>query len=167
MNSAYASKTSVTVSRSRDEIERVLLRFGATAQMWGRDDEVGIVLVRFRRRARGYEFRLQLPRIEEFELTPTGKYRSKDVQLKAREQEERRRFRSLANYIKATLDAVDSGIIDFETAFLPHLLLPTGETLARRLEPEIERALEGGPAPSLGLALGPGSDTQLGSGEAI
>ncbi|MDP2952267.1 MAG: hypothetical protein Q8O76_02985 [Chloroflexota bacterium] len=42
----YAEGTEVPIGRSRDEIERTLARFGASAQAWMRDDEKGVVTAR-------------------------------------------------------------------------------------------------------------------------
>jgi hypothetical protein len=151
---AYAANTSVDTGRSKAEIERTLERFGATQSLFGRDDETGVHLVSFKRGQRGYRFYLPMPRIEDFLLTPSGKWeRTEKQQREAWEQEHRRRWRSLANYIKAMLDAIDSGIIDFDTAMLPHLMLPGGRTMAETMRPQIDRALETGETPVLMLAL--------------
>lgn len=149
----YAEGTAVPVGRSRDEIERTLIRFGATAQGWMRDDEKGLVVIVFSRAKRSYRFTVPLPSTKEFETTPTGRYRGNVALVQeAQESEIRRRFRTLALYVKALLDASDTGIIRAEEALLPYLLLPTGETvyeLARRELPESGRgnfvkALTGG-----------------------
>ncbi|MDP2950662.1 MAG: hypothetical protein Q8P22_14155, partial [Chloroflexota bacterium] len=63
--------------------------------------------------------------------------------------EVRRRFRSLANYVKAVLDASESGIIRAEEALLPYLLLPEGDTVYQRASRQLER----GVAVSLAQAL--------------
>ncbi|MDP3062929.1 MAG: hypothetical protein Q8O40_06940, partial [Chloroflexota bacterium] len=60
----------------------------------------------------------------------------------ARDAEVRRRFRSLANYVKAVLDATESGIIRAEEALLPYLLLPEGDTVYQRASRQLERGVE-------------------------
>ena len=152
-NRRYAQGTEVPIGRSRDEIERTLERFDATGQIWARDDERQVVTVAFKRGRHGYKFTVALPPLADFMSTPSGKWeRTQPQAQKARDGEIRRLFRSLANYIKAMLDATDSGIIDAEEALLPFLMLPTGETVYQRAqvqlansdEVDLSRALKSG-----------------------
>ena len=50
-------------------------------------------------------------------------------------------------YVKATLEAIESGIVSAEEAFLPHLVLPDGRTVKDSLMPGIYQALEAGQMP--------------------
>ena len=135
---SYAQGTEVPVGRSRDEIERILERFGATEQGWLRDDEKGITTIAFRRARRMYKFSIRIPALSEFMATPKQRYERTPIQAKAaQDAETRRRFRSLANYIKALLDAVDTGIIELEEALLPYLLLGGSKTLYEEIKPQL------------------------------
>ena len=133
----YAERTTVSTSKSRDEIERILTRFGASGQAFARDDDKRVVMVAFHRDRRNYRFTLPLPdaALEKFwyanpeQPAYKRRKRSQGVHDEAVEQETRRLFRSLANFIKATLDAVESGIITADEALLPYLILPSGSTV--------------------------------------
>ena len=70
-----------------------------------------------------------------------------------RAQEVRRRWRALALSIKAKLETVESGIAEFETEFMPYMVLPNGKTVAENILPEIERAYSTGKMPKLLEAL--------------
>lgn len=136
--SKYAEGTQVPVSRSREEIERTLERFGATAQMWMRDDEVGAVTVAFKRDGKMYKFSLRLPPLSAFKETPSHKWiRTAAAAKAAQDTETRRCFRSLANYLKAMLDAIDTGIIVAEEALLPYLMLPGGHTVYEQAQRQL------------------------------
>jgi len=136
--SRYAEGTEVPIGRSRDEIERTLTRFGATAQAWMRDDDRGIVTVAFKRGGQAYRFTVATPPLTDFELTPSHKWSRTPEQAKvAQDAEVRRRFRSLANYVKAVLDAVETGIIRADEALLPYMMLSEGETVYQRAARQI------------------------------
>lgn len=131
----YAEKTTVAVSKSREEIDRTMTRFGATGIVYMRDDERHVVVVGFKKDGRQYRFNLPLPHPADFKTYKRKNAYSVTVRTppqieKAIEQEERRLFRSLFNYIKAVLDAIDSGITTADEALLPHLILPGGSTVA-------------------------------------
>ncbi len=151
----HAQGTDVPVGRSRDEIERTLARFGATAQVWMRDDETGVVTVAFKREARAYRFTVPMPPLKDFEMTPSRKWiRTPEQAQSAKEAEVRRRFRSLANYVKALLDATDSGIIRADEALLPYLMLSDGETVYQRAA----KQMKAGGEVSLAQALTAGEE---------
>src|SRR5690606_12572327 len=72
--SRYAENTSVPSERSRGEIERTLIRYGADQFAYGW--ETGKATIGFRAANRYVRFELPMPHVAEFELTPTGRYRS-------------------------------------------------------------------------------------------
>ena len=136
----YAEGTEVPISRSRDELERTLERFGATAQAWLRDDEKETVVLAFKRAGKGYKLVVRLVDAAACALTPKGNERTASAAQDAADQENRRRFRSLANYVKAVMDAADTGIISAEDALLPYLMLPSGETVAQAIQEQMKLA---------------------------
>jgi len=156
---AYAENTTVPISRSREELERTLERFGATAQAWMRDDETQLVTLAFKRSGRGYRFVVRLPQWqdEHYLYTPTHQRRTELKAREAADQEARRRFRSLANFVKALMDAADTGIISAEDALLPYLLLPNGETVADSVGRWLP-SLEAGETFNIGRALTAGRE---------
>lgn len=143
----FAEKTSVTSDRSRSEIERTLRRYGASgfAYSW---EEAGARIM-FRIGDRTIRFTMDLPQIEEFGHTPTGKVRAPAVARVALEQAERQRWRALALVIKAKLEAVTSGITTIEDEFLAWTVLSDGSTVSERIQGQ----LESGGALQLGSGL--------------
>lgn len=144
MTGQYATTTDVSSERSRGEIERTLTRYGATAFSYGwQDDQAAIQFVAHDRRIR---FLLPLPDRtgREFTLTPTGRTRSRQAAADAYEQAVRQRWRALALMVKAKLEGVASGIVDFEDEFLAHTVLPSGRTVAEEVGPQVQDAYLGG-----------------------
>lgn len=151
----YAKNTTVPVGRSRDEIEHTLERFGASQYAWMRDSERNFVTVAFQREGIAYRLTVGMPEIADFRLTPKRQVRSQSGMESEHAKETRRRFRALGLYLKAILEASETGIIDARTALVGHMLLPSGETVAEYADIEIGRALAAGQAPRLTLALNP------------
>lgn len=151
--SKFAANTTVSVEKSRSEIERTLERYGADQFSYGRDGTRGMSMIQFRANERVIRFVLTLPsrELEEFQYSSRGK-RSDDTALKLWEQSCRQRWRALALCIKAKLEAVESDISEFEDEFLAHIVLPDGKTAGEFLRPQIEQAYSNGSMPSL-LAL--------------
>jgi hypothetical protein len=150
MGSRYASETSVSSEKSRMEIETTLRRYGASAFMYGTTDERAIVA--FEAQGRRIKFELPIPdkALPEFWRTK-GRYqrRSAEQAHVAWEQACRSRWRALALCIKAKLEAVASGITEFESEFLAHIVLPNGQTVGESARPGIAAAYEGRPMPPL------------------
>lgn len=153
---SYAKTTTVSAAKSRAEIEETLERFGASGFMSGRDGRKAVVA--FKARDRQIMFRLTLPDPADPALrkTPTGKIRSGKSQDEAFRAEERRLWRALALSIKAKLVAVEDGIETFEEAFLAHVVMPDGLTLADHVAPRVAIAYETGDMPPLLPAPGEG-----------
>ena len=123
----YASATTVPAERSRMEIERLLAKYGADQFAAGWDLENATLA--FRARGRMVKFVLALPKKDDRQFTVTGArglLRSSDTAFHAWDQEVRRRWRALLLVIKAKLEAVDSGISDFESEFLANIQLQDG-----------------------------------------
>jgi hypothetical protein len=127
----------VPVDRSRNEIERTLLRFGAEGFGYAWEGSMEAVHFVYR----GKQVRLRVP-------MPNSASYTTD---RAREQERRRRWRVLAMSVKATVVAVDEGLIQFEEAFLAWFVLPSGHTLGEALVPRLEAAAREGQLPTLAL----------------
>jgi len=130
----YARGTKVPITRSRDEIERVLEKVGADAIAFMRD--AGAAQVAFRLDGRHYVIRLRTP--------PDGP---------RAEQLHREQWRQLLLLLKAKMVAISTGITTPEAEFLSHAMLPTGETLGDHLREHPEQltttgrlALPGGPS---------------------
>ncbi len=71
----YAENTTVSVDRSRSEIERTLQRYGADSFFYGWDEDAAVI--GFRMQGRHIRFKLAIPDCasEEFTHTPTRRKR--------------------------------------------------------------------------------------------
>lgn len=139
----YAADTSVSVERSRSEIEKMLQRFGADgfAYAWERGQEtIGFTYG-------GKQVRLSIP------LPKREGYRSEEAWAKER----RRRLRVLVLAVKALLVAVEDGLVGFEEAFLSWFVTPSGATVGDILIPQLDEAAQRGLLPPLMLPA-PGGD---------
>lgn len=141
---SYAENTTVPVDRSKAEIEKVLTRYGASG--FGYMTQGLKAAIMFEANGLKVRFILPLPdpNSEEFSTTPTGRRRKGSSASSAYEQEQRRRWRALALAIKAKLEAVETGITQFEEEFLAHIVLPNGQTVADSAIPAIQSAYESG-----------------------
>ena len=153
--STYAATTSVSTEQSRAEIERTLQRWGADQFMYGWDGDRAVI--GFRASGRQIKFVIDLPDRNDREFTHHSRgRRTADAALKAWEQACRQRWRALNLVIKAKLEAVESGISEFESEFLAHIVLPNGSTVGDWVAPQIDTAYTTGQMPSMLPALGSG-----------
>ena len=147
----YAANTEVSSSRSRDEIERTLTRYGADQFMYGWQDNAAVV--GFRMEGRMIRFILPLPdrTAKEFtEYVSRGKLwaRTDEAAAKLYEQAIRQKWRALALVIKAKLEAVESGISVFDDEFMANIVLPRGGTVGEWMRPQIAEAYLTGEMPN-------------------
>lgn len=146
----YAENTKVAPDTSRSEIERTLTRYGAKAFSYGWEGTRAMVA--FEMQGRYFRITLPLPdrNSREFTHTPERDYeRSPKAALAAWEQAIRQRWRALALWIKAVLEATESGIISLEEGLLPFILLPDRSTVGEFILPQVERAYQQGEMPVL------------------
>ena len=139
----YAEQTTVSVERSRAEIEAILCRYGADQFGYARDDSRGIASIQFAAKNRQIRFILTLSKrdAKEFTTTPARNHKRSAQAIEAAwEQACRQRWRALALCIKAKLEAVDCGISEFEDEFLANIILPGGSTVSQLMRPQIEQA---------------------------
>lgn len=154
----YAQSTEVSADRSRSEIEKTLIRYGASGFAYGWQGANAIIM--FEMSGRRIRFNLPMPdkMSREFTHTPNrGSKRSPEEQQRAWEQATRQRWRALALAVKAKLEAVEAGITSFEEEFMSHIVLPNGSTVGAWMQPQIENAYKGGKMPPL---LGEGRGNQ-------
>lgn len=150
----YANRTTVDVTSSQAEIERILERYGATAYVYTKMNDR--IMVMFEMRKRRIRFILTLPPRKDFMTTETGKQRKSDNAIDdAHQQAIRSRWRSLALVIKAKLDSVQTGIEEFEEAFMGQIMLPDGQSVKEWLKPQIAASYESGQMPSVLLLEAP------------
>ena len=159
----YAENTSVPADRSRAEIERTLMRYGAKQFMYGVNESDAVIAFVIMLDSDGegairqVRFTIPLPDCDDpaFTRTPGGRrQRSPSQMLAEYEKATRRVWRALLLVIKAKLEAVESGISEFEQEFLAHIVLPDGKTFGEWAKPEVARAYETGMMPQLALPAG-------------
>lgn len=137
----FAAHTSVPVGRTRCEIDELLRDWKATGIQWTDDWEQHRIVLRFHWPYRSKRFiarfLLVLPQPKKAGWNgPT----QKQLDTKAA-QETRTAFRTLLLWLKAALNAVESGIVDAETVFLPWLEDANGTTIAEHVLPKLEDML--------------------------
>jgi hypothetical protein len=145
----YAANTSVSVDKSRAELESTLRRYGATAFFSGWDDVQAFVA--FKIYERHIKLVLPLPvKSDKRFVYKEGKYgptkRTEQQALEAYEQELRSRFRALLLCLKAKLESVESKIETFEQAFLAHIVLPDNSLVGDRVKALVDEAYRTGKA---------------------
>lgn len=149
----YASSTSVSEERSRAEIEKHLMKYGASRFGYMREERTATIVFTYRRLNIRMEIPLPDPADKAFALTDSRKWKRRPEEAqKLYEQEVRRRWRSLALAIKAKLVAVEDGVATFEAEFMPYMVAADGLTIAQKMLPMIEAAADGGMLPAT-LAL--------------
>lgn len=148
----YAAGTEVPLGRSRDEIENTVARFGASSFVYGYEGDTAVVGFTLGKWQYRFTVTLPDPKSREFTLTDTGRQRSATAARDAFEQAVRQRWRALALLVKAKFAAVEAGITTVDEEFLPHIVLPGGQTVAQQALPAVAQAYATGePAPLLAL----------------
>lgn len=152
--SDYAKGTTVPADKSRSEIERTLQRFGADQFIYGWEPERAVI--QFRARGKLIKFELPLPSQDDprFTHTPSrGTRRDSAAALREWERATRQAWRALAMIVKAKLVAVEDGIVEFESEFLAHIVLPDGQTVGGWMLPQVDEIYASGRMP-LALPVG-------------
>jgi len=147
----YAAKTAVSPERSRNEIERLLARFGASQFGYLTDQAACKAHIIFVYRGLRIRISVGLPNGNDPERakTATGRERSgNQIQLEL-DREVRRRWRSLTLLVKAKLVAVIDGVATFEEEFLPYILWGDGRTTAEQLSGKVLEIEKSGKTPKL------------------
>lgn len=147
---AYAEKTSVSVSKTKADIEDLIQKAGAGQFISGYKENMAVI--GFSLANRQIRFVLPLPDKQEqkFWFTPERRTKRSEKQAyEAWEQACRSRWRALYLIIKAKLEAVDSGISTIEREFFYDIVLPDGKTVGEFMAPQIETAYKTGEMPPL------------------
>lgn len=146
---SYASGTQVPVDRSRFQLEVILKKYGANKFAYMSDPDGAVV--GFQAHDRSIKFVLPTPPPDDVQFThnKSGHELSEKQAQDRWEKEVRRRWRALLLVVKAKLEAVSSGISEFEVEFLPYTVLPGGQTVAEMTLPKIAKAYSTGKAPLL------------------
>ena len=141
---SYASNTSVSEDRSRLQIERMVLQYGAKDYCTMIRETEGLIGFTYNK----YKIQMSVPfpdrNDEKFKVSPGGRKRRSEKQAFAEwEKEVRRRWRSLCLVIKGKLVGVEDGVTTFEKAFLSDILIG-GQTVSERVLPKLAEFIEAG-----------------------
>lgn len=151
----YANHTEVSADKSLQEIKRTVERYGADLFTFG--ERPTEILLGFRLKGRMIRMRIPLPNPDDRQYAYKRPYvrRSQAELRNAIEKETRRRWRVLLLMLKAKLEAAhdDSGMATVDTEFGAYLMLPTGQTVAEWLAPQLDEVYETGRMPRDFLAL--------------
>lgn len=152
---AYAEKTSVSVSKTKADIEEMIQKAGAGQFVSGYKDNVA--LIGFTLDGRQIRFILPLPDKQDKKFWYTPERRNKRTEQQAYtswEQACRSKWRALYLIIKAKLEAVESGISTIEREFFYDIVLPDGSTVGEFMAPQIDMAYQQGQMPPMLPMLG-------------
>jgi hypothetical protein len=140
----YAANTDVTVSKSRDELERTLKRYGATH--FGFMSSPDRATIAFQIKNRQVRFTLGLPdkNDRQFTHTKTGMVASESSQEAKYDQAIRQKWRALNLVMKAKLESVESGISEFEQEFFANIVLPSGRTVYEDTIDQVRTIIDSG-----------------------
>lgn len=150
--SKFASDTSVSVEKTRAELETTLRRFGADSFGYMSDRDQAAITFRVNQKIVRFLLPLPSPAEDRFTRHSRG---LRDAATSARlwEQACRASWRALFLVCKAKLVAIESGITTFEQEFLAHIVLPDRRTVIEAALPMIEDAYRTGQQPVFQLAL--------------
>ncbi|WP_127524640.1 hypothetical protein [Mesorhizobium sp. Z1-4] len=144
---AYAATTNVAVSKTKGDIDGLLRKHKASG--FGVFEEATRAILVFEMGGRRIVFHLPLPNQADKQFTHYKRgyrehRRSVDAALASWEQACRSRWRALFLCIKAKLESIESGIENFEDAFLAHIQMPDGHSVSEHVRPRIAQAYETG-----------------------
>lgn len=136
----FAENTSVSVSKTKGEIDALLRRRGATG--FGFFEEKTQAIIVFEMKDRRIRFNLPLPDrdADKFKYDGHKRLRSPEKRYEAWEQVCRSRWRALFLCIKAKMESVESNIESFDDAFLSHIQMPDGYSVGEHVRPAIKQA---------------------------
>jgi len=163
MADRYATTTTVNTAKSRGAIDHLLRRWGCHQIMWADDFREGRVLLRFVWEHEGTQyiarFPLKIPTDDELRKRARHATSGAFLQSKYDDLSKRRGWaehRQLLLWLRATFNAVESGIIEPACVFLPFLEDSQGVTFSERVLPQLPKLLDRGGAANLIPQLGDG-----------
>lgn len=130
----YAEGTTVSVENSRNELTKLLERYGAEQFMYGQDGSRTVIQFKMA----GYYVQRSISRPSK--ATMAKGYRGSDSQLElAVDKEWRRRWRALVMIIKAKLEMIASEESTVLREFMPDILIGDGRRLEEHMAPQLEQ----------------------------
>lgn len=139
---SYAKQTTVPISRSQEEIRKLIIKYGASEFSFA--ERADLAALMFQIQGKRIRFLLPLPKLPSKGATQAS--------LKTYEQLCRTKWRCLLLILKAKFESVENNITTIEEEFLAHIVLPSGESVAEVMIPQIQQSYRtGGMPPLLGF----------------
>jgi hypothetical protein len=147
----YAERTTVSPEQRRGEIERTLTRYGATAFGYATSQTQAQIVFELAGRRMRLDVTLPDATDKQFTRLPKTPWQPRSDAEAARlyQQAVRQRWAAVSLWIKAQCEAIDSGVVTAEQAFIGWVVLPDGLTIAEKITPSIEAAYASGEMPAL------------------
>jgi hypothetical protein len=135
----YASASSDM--RAREEIKKILTRFGCESIGFMDDMREHEVLLAFTHRGRQVQLRASARgwasmRLKEKPWTTYHRRTRHEYEQEALKQGHVAVNSVLRDWVKAHITIIESGLVSFEATFLPHMLTATGQTVLERITTE-------------------------------
>lgn len=165
---SFAEGTSVSVEKTKLELERLLVKYGAKQYGTAHDEENGTALVYFKMSDRHIRLPIPIPQLTDWADPSKGSWDNRKLKKetprtwdrmgadgkaawvrKEWEQVCRQRWRCMLLIVKAKLELISMKLSDVEREFLADITLPDGRSIAELLKPVIERAYLSGTMPPL------------------
>lgn len=127
--------TATAGDRALNELQKSLEKFGCQSFGTMIDSEKGVTIVQFKWRDRTVSLEASWKGYAQAWIK-TGKQGRKtrlEWEKVALEQAKKSVCSVLRDWVKGQITSVECGIMSFEAAFMPHILLPTGERVIDRL----------------------------------
>lgn len=127
-----------TGNRAIEEIQKILRSFGCTKFATGEDFEKGELFIQFVHRnrpimlkasAKGYAAAW----LKENPYTSRRRCSQQEHEAKALEIGGVAVYSVLRDWVKGQITAIEIGVLSFESAFLPHIVLPSGKLLIEEI----------------------------------
>lgn len=131
----YASTTKVPVIKSRADVEKLCIKYGATSYTCGWHQQGSTVAFEMN----GRVVKMDVP------LAKASDYRYENQ----REQADRQMWRVVLLILKAKFELIETMPDAFEAEFLAYLVLPDGSTVGQETIPKLREAYETGQMPKL------------------
>lgn len=137
---SYAEKTKVPITKTRAEIEYLLIKYGADKFFFGSSKEGQGIAFEYKR----IPVKIAIPNPNKCRFDTNASY----------EREQRRMWRVLLIALKAKLEMIDAGLTTFETEFMSQIALPSGQSVAEWFNPQLQNLMEIGEMPKLLISGG-------------
>src|SRR5688572_2433459 len=118
----YAAETEVSVVRSKQQIEQLLVARGVEGYHTGWDQARDVI--EFVWKGKQVRFVLPRPKRDDFRVGPSGLWQTDRQIGQAMEQADRQRWRALYLVVRAKIEAVEAELAVFEEEFLSFIVIP-------------------------------------------